>query len=136
MTHSTTTRIQTTTQEDLNIQKITKGKKSRRSDSPKKKPTKYRQSETVITDDSTDDSLWSSPRKSLTTIAKLQPTNAAQYDDMPSHEGDQQPIPAQPARNPDEEALAPQAQSVHNSDEDVPPPQQIEAERELDPNEL
>ena len=67
-------------QESIDIHKINQGKKPRRSNRLKKKPTKYGQTETLSTDDDTDETQTSTPIKGSKGIANFQPGSSAQDD--------------------------------------------------------
>ena len=67
-------------QESIDIHEINQGKKPRRSNRLKKKTTKYGQTETLSTDDDTDETQTSTPIKSPKGIANFQPDPSAQDD--------------------------------------------------------
>ena len=136
-------------QEDPSIQVIAAHKNPRRSNRPTKKPEKYGQSETLTTDEDTEDSENSHPRKRFTGIANYQATNTALDDNQQS--------PAQQAEEQDEsqaqqedELQAKTLPPPHEDYDDTVFPQQATAqqspktttvdedneERELDPHEL
>ena len=70
--------------EDPSIQAIAEHKNPRRSNRPTKKPEKYGQSETLTTDEDTEDSENSPPRKRFTGIANYQATTTALDDNQQS----------------------------------------------------
>ena len=67
-------------QESIEIHGINRGKKPRRNNRLKKKPTKYGQTETLSTDDDTDETQTSTPIKGSKGIANFQPGSSAQED--------------------------------------------------------
>ena len=67
-------------QESIDIHEINQGKKPRRNNRLKNKPTKYGQTETLSTDDDTDENQTSTPIKGSKGIASIQPGSSAQDD--------------------------------------------------------
>ena len=66
--------------EPINIHEINQGKKPRQSNRLTKKPTKFGQTETLSTDDDTDEAQTSTPIKGSKGLANFQPGSSAQDD--------------------------------------------------------
>ena len=136
-------------QEDPSIQAIAAHKNPRRSNRPTKKPEKYGQSETLITDEDTEDSENSPPRKRFTGIAIYQATTTA-LDDNQQSQAQQTEGQDESQAQKEDELQAKTLPPPHEDYDDTAFPQQATAqqspktttvdedneERELDPHEF
>ena len=85
-------------QETVDIHEITQGKKSRRSSRPTKKPTKYGQTETLSTDEDTDEAHTNTPIKGSKGIENFQPGPSARDNSTQGQEDNLRetyPLPGQ-----------------------------------------
>ena len=97
-------------QEPVDIHEINQGKKPRSSIRPIEKPKKYGQSETLSTDEDTDENRTSTPVKGSTSIAKFQPEPRSQDDSTPGRENnprDPSPLPGQTQKPTETEPVSP-----------------------------
>ena len=136
-------------QEDPSIQAIAAHKNPRRSNRPTKKPEKYGQSETLTTDEDTEDSENSPPRKRFTGIANYQATTTA-LDDNQQSQAQQAEEQDESQAQKEDELQAKTLPQPHEDYDDTAFPQQATAqqspktttvdedneERELDPHEF
>ena len=85
-------------QETVDIHEITQGKKPRRSSRPTKKPTKYGQTETLSTDEDTDEAQTNTPIKGSKVIENFQPGPSARDNSKQGQEDNLRetyPLPGQ-----------------------------------------
>ena len=100
-------------QELIDIHEINQGKKPRRSNRLKKKPTKYGQTETLSTDDDTDETQTSTPIRGSKGIANFQPGSSAQDDSTQGPEEERRstsPVLDQTQEPTESEPVSPRAE--------------------------
>ena len=117
-------------QEDPSIQEITAHKNPRRSNRATKKPKKYGHSETITTDEDTEDSENSPPRKRFIGIANYQaPTTA--LDDNQQSQAQQAEEQDESQAQKEDEVQAETVPPPQENDDDTAPPQQLPEQQSL-----
>ena len=123
-------------QESIDIYEINQVKKPRRSNRLKKKTTKYGQTETLSTDDDTDETQTSTPIKGSKGIANFQPGSSAQDDSMQGPEEERRstsPALGQTQEPTEADPVSPRAEGQVL---ELSLQSQESRERELSPHEL
>ena len=100
-------------QEDFDLHEVVTGKKPRRSKRPNSKPQKYGHSETLTTDDDTEESGSGSSRKHFTGTPSHQPATTTQDDSQVMQVVDHPANPAHPLQERDQESTVLQPPLAH-----------------------